>query len=207
MQKTSPDEFIAVQQFYRRLGQRAEMAMHGSGSAPQVPPHRELRLVDGWIVWNRRPIWRVGSRGAADVAPVNAVTDKRRAMSARLSALETRLEALEDLLRCDAGDDACQVARRLLGEEAYYASLGGQARRAARGEAPVPQVPPRSELRFADGWLVWNGRPVWWAGSGPDGSSSSARTTGGVEARPAPRSPERSRLRRLLTLPWRRAPA
>ena len=44
---------------------------------------------------------------------------------------------------------------------AYYARLADQAERAIRGEVPAPVVPPLRELQVVDGWIVWNGHPVW----------------------------------------------
>ena len=90
----------------------------------------------------------------------------------------------------------------------FYRALYQQAERAKRGEAPLPAVPVHSELEFTDGFLMWNGRPVWWSGE-----SKSPALTAGLKgpgiidpdlvsqplAAPAP-SPQRGRLRRLLGL-------
>jgi hypothetical protein len=93
--------------------------------------------------------------------------------------------------------------------QAFYRSLEEQVERARQGKAAIPDVPPRSELEFIDGWLVWKGRPVWWSGYRPDTPSSSVSSTSVLAAGNAMHPPgrERPKLRRLLTLPWRRAAA
>lgn len=93
----------------------------------------------------------------------------------------------------------------------FLSSLFEQAERAKRGEALLPVVPPSDELTYVDGFLVWNGRPVWWSGE-----SGSAAATAGLEgpgivdrslvSRPLPApEPARTRpsLRRWLRLRWR----
>lgn len=59
-------EMVATQDFYRALGKQAELAKHGEASLPVVPPVEELTFVDGFLVWNGRPVWWSGeSRSAA----------------------------------------------------------------------------------------------------------------------------------------------
>jgi hypothetical protein len=84
----------------------------------------------------------------------------------------------------------------------FYRALGEQARRAGRGEALLPMIPPLEELVFVDGFLVWNGRPVWW--SGEPGSSAGREDLEGpglinpeATSRPLP-IPRRRRLGRFL---------
>lgn len=92
----------------------------------------------------------------------------------------------------------------------FYKALFDQAERAKRGEALLPVVPPADELTYVDGFLVWNGRPVWWSGE----SSSAALTAGlngpglldtSVVSRPLPEAKphrNRPRLQRWLGLRW-----
>lgn len=93
---------------------------------------------------------------------------------------------------------------------AYYDFLFEQAKRVRRGEALPFQVPPGDELEFVDGWLVWNGRPVWWSGHRPAGAPAAVDggdVPGPPELEPL-RHPVQSRpKRRLMRLPWRRAVA
>lgn len=68
--------------------------------------------------------------------------------------------------------DWTAVLAETVAKQDFYRALGRQIERAGRGEVGLPQVPPVDELAFVDGFLVWNGRPVWWSGE-----SSSAAVT------------------------------
>lgn len=46
----------------------------------------------------------------------------------------------------------------------FYRALFEQAQRARYGQALMPITPPDDELTYVDGFLVWEGRPVWWSG-------------------------------------------
>lgn len=95
--------------------------------------------------------------------------------------------------------------------QAFYKALQAESQRAFERGADLPEVPPNHELAFVDGFLVWNGRPVWWSGE----SRSAAVTAGlngpgllnrSVLAHGTPlRSPttERPSLRRWLRRHWR----
>jgi hypothetical protein len=180
---------------------------------PQVPPLAELEVVDGWVVRGGRPVWSVRDQTFTRAQlgwsglPISA------ARSAWARATEYRLEATRELLDHTADclkhvDHAPERKARLLAEIGFYGSLLQEHRRALQGKAPFPSIPQTRELEFVDGWLLWNGQPVWWSGHRAGRASPAARH------RPAPgdaatgsAARERPRLRRLLTLPWRRAAA
>lgn len=93
---------------------------------------------------------------------------------------------------------------------AYFDFLFREAQRVKRGEALPFKVPRGDELEFVDGWLVWNGRPVWWSGYRPNGAPGAV--DGGDEPGPPVLEPPRDpapprRKHRLMRLPWRRATA
>lgn len=110
--------------------------------------------------------------------------------------------------------DSQTVSRRVAefrARDDFLRALFELAERAKRGEALLPVVPPSDELTYVDGFLVWNGRPVWWSGE----SGSAAATTGlegpgivdrSLVSKPLP-APEpahtRPSLRRWLRLRWR----
>jgi hypothetical protein len=70
--------------------------------------------------------------------------------------------------RREAGVDWARMGVEFRAVSGFYRSLGEQARRAARGEALPPVVPPNDELAFVGEFLVWKGRPVWWTGEPAD---------------------------------------
>jgi hypothetical protein len=127
--------------------------------------------------------------------------DRPRAEAAWLSTFAQRIPLLQD---ADHAGDALRVNAII----DYYESLATQAQRAMHGDAPVPAVPDRTELELVGGWLMWNGRPVWWSEHRPQGESDTARAPSApaLEQAAAP-ARERPKLRRLLSLPWRRAAA
>lgn len=93
----------------------------------------------------------------------------------------------------------------------FYKALGVESRRAFERGADLPEVPPREELVYVDGFLVWKGRPVWWSGESQS-SAVTAELKGpgllneNVLAHGTPlrdRSPERPSLRRRLLRGWR----
>ncbi|WP_420127545.1 hypothetical protein [Longimicrobium sp.] len=132
-------------------------------------------------------------------------TDRVRAMSKCADSLAR----VSRQLMTTSGQASPERIARFDAVQAYYQSLLEQVERARQGKAVIPEVPPRSELDFIDGWLVWKGRPVWWSGYRPDGASAPVSSTAAPAAGDAahPSTRERPRLRRLLTLPWRRAAA
>lgn len=99
------------------------------------------------------------------------------------------------------------VLAETVAKQDFYRALGSQCELAKRGEAVPPIVPPAVELAFVDGFLVWKGRPVWWAGA-----SQSAAATSGMEepgfvnadaiTRPRPLPARRPGLLRRLGLRW-----
>lgn len=57
--------------------------------------------------------------------------------------------------------EAQRISAEFCAMHAYYMCLADQAERATCGERPAPLVPPLEELQVVDGWVVWNGHPVW----------------------------------------------
>jgi hypothetical protein len=57
--------------------------------------------------------------------------------------------------------------------QGFYKALRDEAERAFRRGAALPVVPPNDELAFVDGFLIWNGRPVWWSGEGTTSAATS----------------------------------
>jgi hypothetical protein len=98
-----------------------------------------------------------------------------------------------------------------IAKQDFYRALGEQIERAERREVMFPVVPPVEELRFVDGFLLWQGRPVWYSGEGrASPAAASLDGPGFVETsvleRPLPApEPARTRpsLRRWLRLRWR----
>lgn len=103
------------------------------------------------------------------------------------------------------------LAAELEAEQGFYRALAEQAERAKRGEAPLPEVPPHAELTFADGFLIWKGRPVWWSGKSASTTATQGLAGPGlvnppVLVAPSPartRESTRPRLHRWFGLPWR----
>lgn len=202
--------FEAVQDFYSRLVDQARRAERGEAPVPDIPEREELEYVDGWVVWNGRPVWNAATGELVDVRPRADARKWLVAESAWITILEQRAEGLrEETARLLARAGAALPPRyeaRIDAEQGFYSSLGEQARRAMRGQAPVPDVPLRTELEFVDGWLVWKGRPVWWSGQRQeDGARKDAEPRRDGVAAPPPPSSTRPKRRRLIPLPWRRA--
>lgn len=213
VEKISAD-FSAIQSYYVCLADQAERATRGERPAPLVPRLDELQVVDGWVVWNGHPVWSPTDNALTKAQPVRARWTPSIAQAAHVEAREQGLEATRIHLRHAAdrvrGGNGSPDSRAFrLAEIAFLESLVDQQRRALRGEVAAPRVPaPGDKLVLVDGWLMWNGQPVWWSGYRPEGvvpaaSGGPARASGGTG------TPVRSepRLRRLLTLPWRRATA
>jgi hypothetical protein len=202
--------FLAIHAYYTCLAGLAARAIKRATIVPEVPPLAELEVVDGWVVRNRRPVWRVRDQTftCAQLGWTGLWIDAAR--SAWVHATEYRLEATREFLDHTAEclthvNHAPERKARLLAEVGFYGSLLEEYRRALRGQAPFPLVPEAKELEFVDGWLVWKGEPVWWSGQRngePPRSPAPAGATPSLSPAPA-----RPRLRRLLTLPWRRAAA
>lgn len=191
--------------YYRFLGEQTARARR-IDMLPTIPPYEELEYVDGWVVWNGRPVWSAAQAATVGTRAGRSSADLTPAESAWLAAGDHWSAAVEAKAGLEPGPSA--LRDRIEAECRFYESLDEQARRAMSGEGPVPEVPERSELEFVDGWLVWKGRPVWWSGQRagsafPAMTASAADTPGGAGAPVR----QRPRLRRLLALPWRRAAA
>jgi hypothetical protein len=61
-------ETIAVQDFYRALGEQVERAKRREVMLPVVPPVEELTFVDGFLLWKGRPVWYSGEGRTAPAA-------------------------------------------------------------------------------------------------------------------------------------------
>jgi hypothetical protein len=153
------------------------------------------------LIRNGRPVWHAAT-GKLIGDQLRAVPhDRPRAEAAWLSTFEQRIPLLQD---SDHAGDALKVNAII----DYYESLATQAQRAIHGDAPVPEVPDRTELELVGGWLMWKGQPVWWAGHRPQAGSAAAHAPAAPALKPAAApARERPKLRRLLALPWRRAAA
>jgi hypothetical protein len=205
-------ELDTLHAYYDRLSLLADSAIEGRGPIPEIPSMEELRVVDGWVVWNGKPVWSPRTRSVTRAQPVRAGT-RREAFAAWAAAEHRGLDVSQaqldhDTNRIRQGSGSAELKARNEAEHAFYASIIAQARDGIDHGAPPPVCPGPEELQFADGWLTWKGEPVWWAGEGPalvppDPSAPS----GGTATASAPRADARPRLRRLLTLPWRRAAA
>lgn len=57
--------------------------------------------------------------------------------------------------------EAQKISAEFRAIHAYYLALADQAELAVHGERPAPLVPRLDELQVVDGWIVWNGHPVW----------------------------------------------
>lgn len=207
-------EFRAIHAYYSCLAEQAERATRGECPAPLIPPLAELQVVDGWVVWNAHPVWSPAERALTSTHPVRARWTPSMAKTALIEAREQELEATRIHLqravdRVSSGNGSPEARAFRLAKLAFLESLLEQQRRAIRGEIAAPEVPSLDDkLELVDGWLIWNGQPVWWSGQRGHGTASA---TGGTTAEAAFGSevpaPARPRLRRLLTLPWRRAAA
>ncbi|HYR08313.1 MAG TPA: hypothetical protein VEQ60_11110 [Longimicrobium sp.] len=205
--------FHAIHAYYTCLAGLAARAIKRATIVPEVPPLNELEVVDGWVVRKGRPVWSVREEKFTSSQLGWTGLSIAAARSAWAHATEYRLQATRHLLdhtaRClEPVNHAPERKARLLAEIGFYGSLIEEHHRALRGEAPFPRVPEARELEFVNGWLTWNGHPVWWSGQRasdvvPAAGASPPEAAVGGEA-PAR---ERPRLRRLLALPWRRAAA
>lgn len=203
-------EFHAIRSYYRCLADQAERATRGDCPAPLIPRREELAVVDGWVVWNGRPVWSPADKALTSAQPLRTRWTPSMARAACIEAKEQDVEVIRIHLqraaeRVREGNRSAGHKALRLAEFAYLESLLEQQRLAIRGEAAAPRVPsPEDTLELVDGWLMWKGQPVWWAGG--ESASASASVPGPAIA-PAPSVQSRPRLRRLLTLPWRRAAA
>ena len=196
----------AILGYYRFLGEQTARARR-KDMLPSIPPYEELQYVDGWVVWNGRPVWSLAQTATADARPDRGSADLTPAESAWLAAGDHWAAAVE--AKAALGDKSSDLRDRIEAECRFYESLDEQARQAMCGEGSIPEVPDRSELEFVNGWLVWKGQPVWWSGERTGGSASPGVSTL-IESLPVAVSAparERPKLRRLLALPWRRAAA
>ncbi|HEX5869340.1 MAG TPA: hypothetical protein VFY65_02930 [Longimicrobium sp.] len=204
--------FLAIHAYYTCLAGLAGRAIKRATIVPEVPALDELEVVDGWVVRNGRPVWRVddgkftGAQLGWTGLPISA------ARSAWAHAAEYRLQATQEFLDHTAEclehvNHAPERKARLFAEIGFYGSLLEEYRLALRGKAPFPVVPETKELEFVGGWLMWNGEPVWWSGERDVQASASPSPVREDSAPSRPPAPARPRLRRLLALPWRRAAA
>lgn len=206
-------EFLAIHAYYTCLAGVAARAIKRNTIVPEVPPVSELQVVDGWVVRKGRPVWSFSDQTFTGSQLGWTGLSISAARTAWVQATEYRLEATRQLLDHTAEclkhlDHAPERKARLVAEIGFYGSLLEEHRRALRGQAPYPRVPEASELDFVNGWLVWKGQPVWWSGHrAGDASPPPIRSTSAVPAATAVPERPRLRLRRLLTLPWRRAAA
>jgi hypothetical protein len=206
------DELDALHAYYDDLCLLADSAIEGKSLIPEIPALAELRVVDGWVVWNGRPVWSPLTGTLTRAQPVRAGT-RREAYAAWAAAEHRCLDVSQARLEHDTervrrGNYSAERKARNEAEHGFYASILAQAHEGIDHGAPVPEVPDVDELEFVDGWLMWKGEPVWWAGDGPAPvPTMSAATAGGPSTACAPPAHARPRLRRLLTLPWRRAAA
>ena len=204
-------ELRAIHDYYTALANQALQAMQGKAPVPDVPPAEELSVVDGWVVRNRRPIWSVREGLFTSVQLSWTGLPAGSARLAWIQATERRLDITQAIYertadRVRRGSKSPEHKARVLAKLGFLTSLLEQHRRAIHGRDRTPVVPNSSELEFVDGWLMWKGRPVWWAGDGETVAEPAVRSPA-VEASAAAPVRERPRLRRLLALPWRRAAA
>lgn len=205
-------ELDTLHAYFDCLSLLADSAIEGGGPLPEIPSMDELRVVNGWVVWNGRPVWSPLTRSVTRAQPVRAGT-RREALAAWAAAEHRCLDVTQarldhDTNRVRQGDASEELKARNEAEHGFYASIIAQARDGIDYGAPPPVCPDPEELQLVDGWLVWKGERVWWAGQQTDAppAASPAPTDGGSAAA-CPPAPARPRLRRLLTLPWRRAAA
>jgi hypothetical protein len=205
-------ELDALYDYYDCLSLLADSAIEGESLIPEIPAVAELRVVDGWVVWNGRPVWSPLTGASTRAQPVRAGT-RREAFAAWAAAEHRCLDVSQARLEHDTervrrGDDSAEHKARNEAEHGFYASILAHMREGIDHGAPAPDVPDVEELQFVDGWLIWKGEPVWWAGEGPAPMPAmSSLSAGCASSASAPRADARPRLRRLLTLPWRRAAA
>ena len=204
-------ELDSLHAYFDCLCLLADSAIEGEGPLPEIPSMEELRVVNGWVVWNGKPVWSPLTRSVTRAQPVRAAT-RRDAFAAWAAAEHRCLDVTQARLEHDTDrvrQGSCSAEQRLATKPntgSMPASSRGPGRN--RPRRPTTRVPDPEELEFADGWLMWKGEPVWWSSDGPAlvpvGSSS---PPGGTATASTSRADARPRLRRLLTLPWRRAAA
>jgi hypothetical protein len=204
-------ELDALHDYYDCLSLLADSAIKGESLIPAIPSMDELRVVNGWVVWNGRPVWSPLTGSLTRAQPVRPGT-RREAYAAWAAAEHRCLDVSQarldhDTERVRRGNYSAERKARNEAEHAFYASIIAQARDGIDHGAPPPVCPDPEELQFADGWLMWKGEPVWWAGARPAAVPAGGSSPLGGTAASAPRADARPRLRRLLTLPWRRAAA
>jgi hypothetical protein len=211
VEKISAD-YLAIQAYYTRLAEQAEQAIRGSASVPVIPPRSELEVVDGWVVWNGRPVWSAHDNTLADAQPIRSGRTPVLGQSAWVQATEERLDAtLAHLSRAEKyvtqGSKPPEVKARLMARIGFYRSLVEQQRLAIHGKAATPELPDDAELEFVDGWLLWRGEPVWWSGYRPEAGSANGadRSTRAAPAPPRSAAEARPKRRHLFRLPWQRA--
>ena len=101
------------------------------------------------------------------------------------------------------------MAADLRARSGFYKALVAEGRAAFLRGAELPVMPPNDELTFVDGFLIWNGRPVWYSGEGRGTAAAGMDGPGFVETtllagpRAAPPGNARPSLRRWLRLRWR----
>lgn len=204
-------ELDALHDYYDCLSLLADSAIKGESLIPEIPTVAELRVVEGWVVWNGRPVWSPITGSLTRAQPMRPGT-RREAYAAWAAAEHRCLDVSQARLERDTervrhGNYSVEHKARNEAEHGFYTSVLAQLRDGIDHGAPVPEVPDVEELQFLDGWLIWNGEPVWWAGEGPAPVPAISSAVGGTFSASAPRAGARPRLRRLLTLPWRRAAA
>ncbi|HEU4884409.1 MAG TPA: hypothetical protein VFT45_19285 [Longimicrobium sp.] len=205
-------ELDALHDYYDCLSLLADSAIEGKSLVPEIPASAELRVVGGWVVWGGRPVWSPLTGSLTRAQPVRPGT-RRDAFAAWAAAEHRCIDVLQAQLERDTervrrGDYPAERKARNEAEHGFYASILAQVRAGIDHGVPAPEVPDVDELEFVDGWLMWKGEPVWWAGEGPaPAPTMSSAPAGGTSAGSAPPAHARPRLRRLLTLPWRRAAA
>jgi hypothetical protein len=205
-------ELDSLHEYFDCLCLLADAAIEGKGLLPEIPSMDELRVVNGWVVWNGKPVWSPLTRSVTRAQPVRAGT-RREALAAWATAEHRCLDVTQarldhDTERVRRGNHSAERKARNEAEHGFYVNILAQARDGIDHGAPPPVCPDPEELQFADGWLMWKGEPVWWAGEGPAVVAAGASShSGGTATASAPSAPARPRLRRLLTLPWRRAAA
>lgn len=207
-------EFRAIHSYYSCLVDQAERATRGECPAPLVPRLDEIQVVDGWVVWNGRPVWSPMDKALTNAQPVRTRWTPSMAKTAYIEASEQDIDAIRihyqrAAERVSSGNGSPDSKAFRLAKFAFMQSLLEQQRRALRGEAAPPEMPaPTDQMELVDGWLMWKGRPVWWSGQRA-GSAAPAVSASAVEVSTTTAAPvrQRPRLRRLLALPWRRAAA
>lgn len=207
-------EFRAVHAYYMCLTDLAERARRGECPAPLIPRLAELQVVEGWVVWNGRPVWSSTEKAVTKAQPVRTRWTASVAKAAEVEARDQGLEATRIHLqrareRVSSSNASPDVKAFRLAKIAYLESLVEQQRRALLGDVAAPEVPARGDkMELVDGWLMWKGQPVWWSGERTEGSATAiSASPAKASAGPAAPARERPRLRRLLALPWRRAAA